>query len=429
MLAMAIAASSSPLDISPSDTSLVGLDWLNFFLAGMQSGFGPFIAVLLAVEGWSQENIGFVLSAGGLAGLLSQLPGGELLDVTRSKRLLVALGASVVALSALVIAFWPKVPVVFTALILQALTGGFLGPAIAAISLGLVGHHALAERLGRNQRFASAGGVTATALMGAIGYFSSYQTIFLASAAFAIPLLFALGRIHPADVHHGRACGQPDHHESTPPPRAPRLSLWNNFGLLIFAICLFLFQFANASMLPLAGEALAYRSGTHASFVISAMIIVPQIVVVLAAPWVGREAQSWGRRPLLLIGFGALTVRALLFALTSNPFLLVPFQLLDGISGSVLGVLTALVIADLTKGTGRFNLAQGFVGTLSGIGAALSTTFFSLVVQYFSGAIGFISIAAFALTAVLIVWFRMPETRQLVLKQSEQLNTAAAPSS
>ena len=168
---MAIAASSSPLDISPSDTSLNGLDWLNFFLGGMQSGFGPFIAVLLAVEGWSQENVGFVLSAGGLAGLLSQLPGGELLDVTHSKRLLVALGACVVALSALVIAFWPTVPVVLTALVLQGLTGGFLGPAIAAISLGLVGHAALAERLGRNQRFASAGGVAATALMGAIGYF------------------------------------------------------------------------------------------------------------------------------------------------------------------------------------------------------------------------------------------------------------------
>ena len=105
---MAIAASSDALDISPSDASLTGLDWLNFFLAGMQSGFGPFVAVLLAAEGWTQENIGFVLSAGGFAGLLSQLPGGELLDASRSKRLLVALGAGVVALSALVIGFWPK---------------------------------------------------------------------------------------------------------------------------------------------------------------------------------------------------------------------------------------------------------------------------------------------------------------------------------
>ena len=186
--------------------------------------------------------------------------------------------------------------------------------------------------------------------------------------------------------------------------------------MLTFAICLFLFQFANASMLPLAGEALAYHGGTHASFVISAMIIVPQIVVVLAAPWVGREAQSWGRWPLLLIGFGALALRALLFALISNPLLLVPVQLLDGVSGSMLGVLTALIIADLTKGTGRFNLAQGFVGTLAGIGAALSTTFFSLVVQQFGSAIGFISIAAVALITVLIVWFRMPETKPSVGK-------------
>ena len=129
---MAITAPTGALDVSPSDTSLSGLDWLNFFLAGMQSGFGPFVAVLLAVEGWSQENIGLVLSAGGFAGLLSQLPGGELLDATRSKRLLVALGASVVALSALVIAFWPTLPVVFAALVLQGLTGGFLGPAVAA---------------------------------------------------------------------------------------------------------------------------------------------------------------------------------------------------------------------------------------------------------------------------------------------------------
>jgi MFS family permease len=163
-------------------------------------------------------------------------------------------------------------------------------------------------------------------------------------------------------------------------------------------------------MLPLAGEELVYRNGTGASLVVSALIIVPQIVVVLSAPWTGREAQSWGRRPLLLIGFGALAVRALLFAITSNPLLLIWIQLLDGISGSTLGVLTALIVADLTKGTGRFNLAQGFLGTLSGIGASLGTTFFSLVSGNFGSAIGFISIAFVALCLVLIVWFWMPET-------------------
>ena len=418
---MAITASSDAIDSSPSSTSLSGLDGVNLFLAGMQSGFGPFVAVLLADEKWTLQNIGFVLSVSGLAGLLSQLPGGELLDASRSKRFLVALGGIMVVVSALVIALWPSLPVVFAALVLQAMTGGFLGPAIAAISLGLVGHSALAERLGRNQRFASAGVIATTGLMGAIGYFLSYQWIFLASAALTLPLLVALARIRSTDIHFGRACGQPDHDAPTPPPRARRLSLWKNHSLLTFAGCLFLFQFANASMLPLAGEQLAYRSGTDASFIVSALIIVPQIIVALTAPWAGRQAQSWGRRPLLLMGFSALTVRALLFAVTTNPLLLICIQLLDGISGSALGVLTALIVADLTKGTGRFNLAQGFVGTLAGIGASLSTTFFSLIVEYFGGAIGFVSIAAVALSTVFIGWLWMPETKPSTETQHERL--------
>jgi MFS family permease len=379
----------------------------------MQAGFGPFVAVLLADEKWTQQNIGYVLSVSGLAGLLSQLPGGELLDVSRSKRFLVALGAMAVAVSALAMALWPILPVVFAASVLQGLTGGVLGPAVAAISLGLVGHAALAERLGRNQRFASAGALIITGLMGVIGYFLSYRAIFFVSAALLLPLLLAIARVRPADIHFGRSCGQPDHHESTPPPRAGRLSLSKNFNLLIFAGCLFLFQFANASMLPLAGERLAYRNGTGASFIISALIVLPQIVVVLIAPWVGQLAQSWGRRPLLLIGFSALAVRALLFAVTVDPPLLICIQLLDGVSGSALGVLTALIVADLTNGTGRFNLAQGFVGMLAGIGATLSTTFFGLIVANFGSAIGFFSIAAAALTTVFLAWLLMPETKPL----------------
>jgi MFS family permease len=408
---MAITAASEAIDQSPSNPSLRGLDWINFFLAGMQAGFGPFVAVLLADAKWTQQNIGFVLSIGGLAGLLSQLPGGELLDVSRSKRFLVALGAIMVAVSALMMALWPILPVVFTASVVQGLTGSVLGPAIAAVSLGLVGHAALAERLGRNQRFASIGALTVTALMGFIGYFFSYRAIFFVSAALVLPLLAALGRVRSADIHFGRSCGQPGHHASTPPPRAQRKSVFKNRGLLTFAACLFLFQFANASVLPLAGEQLAYRNGTHASLIISALIILPQIVVALSAPWVGQEAQTWGRRPLLLIGFAALSVRALLFAAITDPPLLICVQVLDGVSGSVLGVLTALIIADLTNETGRFNLAQGFVGMISGIGALLSTTSFGLIVGNFGSTIGFLGIAAIASGAVLLAWLLMPETK------------------
>ena len=417
---MAITTASEAIDLSPSSTSLSGLDGINFFLAGMLAGFGPFVAVLLADEKWTEQNIGYVLSVSGIAGLLSQLPGGELLDSSRSKRFLLALGAVVAAVSALVMALWPILPVVFAALVLQGLTGGVLGPAVAAISLGLVGHAALAERLGRNQRFASTGALIATGLMGAISYFLSYRAIFFVSAALVLPLLLAIARVRPADIHFGRSCGQPDHHTSAPPPRAERLSLSKNYNLLTFAGCLFLFQFANASMLPLAGERLAYRNGTGASIIISALIILPQIVVALSAPWVGQLAQSWGRRPLLLIGFGALAVRALLFAVTVDPRLLICIQLLDGVSGSALGVLTALIVADLTNGTGRFNLAQGFVGMLAGIGATLSTTFFGLIFGNFGSAIGFLSIAAAALTTVFLAWLLMPETKLPETKPSNE---------
>jgi MFS family permease len=397
---------------SPSDTSLRGLDAVNLFLAGVLSGFGPYVAAFLAEQSWTQQDIGFVLTAAGFAGLLSQLPGGALLDAVRSKRLAVALGAAMVAVGALIIAVWPSFPLVLAALVLQGITGGFLGLAIAAISLGLVGHTALAERLGRNQRFASTGGVVAAGLMGLIAYFLSYRAIFFAAAALVFPLLAALGRIRPSDIHFDRASGLSDYQGPSSPPRARRRTLWKNRGLLIFAGCVFLFQMANASMLPLAGEALAYSKEALSSLIVSALIMVPQVLVAIMAPWAGRQANTWGRRPLLLVGFAALPIRALVFASTTNPVILIAAQLLDGVSGTMLGVLTALIVADLTRGTGRFNLAQGFVGTISGIGASLSTTLSGLVAGSLGRAVGFLGIAAVALAAVLLLWLLMPETNR-----------------
>jgi MFS family permease len=182
-----------------------------------------------------------------------------------------------------------------------------------------------------------------------------------------------------------------------------------NYRLLIFASCIVLFQLANASLLPLASEELGRDHGS--SLVLSALIFVPQIMVAILARRVGRGAGSWGRRPLLLIGLGALPIRAAFFALVNDPAMLVAIQVLDGISGAVIGVLTPLVIADITKGTGRFNLAQGIVGTFSGIGAALSTTIWGYVAQTFGSAAGFYGIMAVALAAVAVCWAFMPETR------------------
>ncbi len=410
VIAVDSAGAADAIEPSPSGASLRGLDAVNLFLAGALSGFGPYVAAFLAEQNWTQQDIGFVLTAAGFVALLSQLPGGALLDAIRSKRIAVALGAAMVAAGAMIIALRPTFVLVLAALVLQAITGGFLGLAIAAISLGLVGHAALAERLGRNQRFASTGGVVAAGLMGLIAYFLSYRAIFFVAAALVLPLLAALDRIQPSDIHFGRASGIPDHQGPSVPPRARRRSLWKNRSLLAFAGGVFLFQMANASMLPLAGEALAYSKEALSSLIVAALIMVPQVIVAIMAPWAGRRANTWGRRPLLLVGFAALPIRALVFAWTANPIILIAAQVLDGVSGTMLGVLTALIVADLTAGTGRFNLAQGFVGTMSGVGASLSTTLSGLVAGSLGRAAGFLGIATVALAAVLLLGLLMPET-------------------
>jgi MFS family permease len=370
--------------------SLRALDWLNFFLAALLVGFGPFVASSLSDRGWSPANIGLVLTVSGLAGLLTQVPAGELIDMAKSKRTLVGTGTAAVILALLIFGLRPDFPSVFAAAVIQGTTGSILGPAVAAISLGLVGNEALAQRLGRNQRFASIGGLTAAGFVGIIGYLTSLGDIFLVTAALGFPVLLALARIRAADIHFAQSCGAADDHP-THPQRVSRAVLFKDRRLLAFATCLFLYQVANASMLPLIGERLVHSQGRWSSLVISALVVVPQIIVALLAPWVGRTANTWGRRPLLLIGLGVVPIRSGLFALTTDPALLVVIQLLDGLTGAVLGVLTALVIADITKGTGRFNLAQGLVGTLSGVGAALSTSISGLIAERFGQMAGFLA--------------------------------------
>lgn len=299
---------------------------------------------------------------------------------------------------------------------MQGMAGSVIGPGIAAISLGLVGHDALSGRLGRNQRFASIGGLTAAGIMGITGYLLSTQDIFLLTAALGLPVLLALARVRASDIHFARSWSAPDLH-ATRLQRVSRTALLKDHRLLTFAACLFLFQFANASMLPLVAQTLARTEGPWSSLVLSGLIVVPQIIVALLAPWVGRTAETWGRRPLLLIGLGVLPIRSAFFALTVDPVPLVVVQALDGLSGATLGVLTALVTADLTKGTGRFNLAQGLVGTLSGIGAALSTSVSGLVVANYGQIVGFLSVTAIGLLAVAILCLFMPETRPSALEK------------
>ena len=392
-----------------------GLDWFVFFLADVQTGFGPFVSVYLTTQAWTQVDIGLVLTVGGLVALAGQMPGGALVDAVRSERLLAACGVLAISASALALAAWPFFLLVLLGRVLHAMASCVLGPAIAAISLGLVGHAGMGERLGRNARFASIGTGLAAAAMGALGYFTSSRYVFFATAALILPTLFALFQIRPEEIDPERAHGG-KHGSGARKLGEGFLAVTAHGPLLILAACTLLFHLANAAMLPLMGSLLTMRSANWATVLIAVCIVVPQFVVALFSPWVGRQAERWGRRPLLLLGFAALPIRGLLFAVVSNPYLLVCVQILDGISAAVLGVLVPLVVADATRGTGRFNLAQGIVGTAVGIGASLSTTLAGYLSDYFGTGVAFMGLAALGCGGLALVWAALPETRPTVLE-------------
>ena len=212
---------------TPSRESLRGLDWFIFFLADVQTGFGPFVAVYLTTQKWTQVEIGFVLSIGGVVALIGQVPGGALVDAARSERLVAALAVVTIGCSALAYAAWPIFPVVAAAATLHAAASCVLGPAIAAISLGLVGPLAIGERFGRNARFASLGNGVAAALMGTCGYLLSSRSVFLVTFILAIPTLLALARIREREVNAAWCHGSvPREAPGVPPPSpAQRLNL------------------------------------------------------------------------------------------------------------------------------------------------------------------------------------------------------------
>lgn len=412
----AAATSASKSDgARPSARSQCGLDWLNFFIADVQTSFGPFVALYLAAQGWPEGQVGLALTVGGLTAIASQLPGGALVDEVRSKRLLLAASLVLIAVGALIFAFFPSFLFVMAAEIVHGSTGGVTQSALVAIGLGLVGHRSLSGRLGRNGRYKSFGNAITAGLMGVLGQFVSMQATFLAAAALCAPALAALSRINGDEIDYARA------RQATPgrdkKPKAARLrDLLKNHRLVIFAACLVLFQLADASVMPLTTERLARHDKHESALVTAALVIVPQVVMALIAAWVARRADDWGRKPLLLVGFAALPLRAVLFTFVPNPWYLLPIQVLSGLTAAMVGILTPLVIADVMRGTGRYNIAQGAVGVASGIGASLSTMASGYLVQVFGYTVGLYSLAGVGLAGAGLFWWQMPETRHEALQ-------------
>jgi MFS family permease len=394
------------------------LDALNFFLADVRDGLGPYLAIyLLTVQRWDEASIGLVMSVATLAGLLAQTPAGALIDATRAKRAVVASAALAVTLASLLLPWLPTFwPVALSQAAAHAAAAVF-APAVAAITLGAVGHKAFASRIGRNESFNHAGNAFAAAAAGIAAYVWGPVVVFFVLAAMSVASLVSVLAVPASAINHDLARGL---HDETPARRAQSKDRDQPSGLkvlitcrplLIFAACAVLFHFANAAMLPLVGEKLALQDKNLGTSLMSACIIAAQIVMVPMAMLVGAKADAWGRKPLFLIGLLILPIRGMLYTLSDDPYWLVGVQLLDGVGAGIYGAIFPIIVADLMRGTGRFNVAQGAIITAQGVGAALSTTVAGFVVVSLGYSAAFLTLAGIAGAGLLLFWLAMPETR------------------
>ena len=343
----------------------------------MRDGLGPYLAIyLLTEQKWDQASIGVVMSVAALAGIIAQTPAGALIDRSTAKRGLMIAAAIVVTLACLTLPFIDKFAWVAATQAIAGAAGAIFAPAVAAVTLGIVGPKAFAKRIGRNEAFNHAGNATAATLAGISAYFFGPVVVFWLLAAMAIASIFATLSIPAGAIDHHVARGLDDTTESEDTGHRDKPSgfqvLLTCKPLLIFAAASVLFHFANAAMLPLVGQKLALVNKDLGTTLMSVCIVAAQLVMVPVAILVGRNADAWGRKPIFAAALAVLALRGALYPLSDNPYWLVGVQLLDGVGAGIFGALFPLVVADLTRGTGHFNVSQGAIATAAGLGGALS---------------------------------------------------------
>jgi MFS family permease len=396
------------------------LDWLNFLLGNVKDGLGPFLAIfLMSSQHWDAGQIGIVLTIAGVTTAVARGPFGALVDAVRWKRTLIAVGVLAVAIAAVAMArmptFWP----VAIAQVFSGAADAIFPSAVAAISLGIVGREMFTHRVGRNEAFSHAGNVVTAIAAGVAGYLIDPSAVLWIVAGLALACIFATYAVNADAIDHDVARGADDGDHGKNETKGLKVLLENR-TLLLFTAAITLFHFANAAMLPLVGEKLSQSNRQTSSLFMASCIIAAQIVMVPMAMLVGRKADDWGRKPIFLVGFAVLPIRGVLYTLTQNSHALVAIQLLDGVGAGIFGALFFIVVADLTKGTGRYNLALGASGACWGLGAALSNSVAGFIVNAFGYSAAFLFLSACALAAVLLFSLGVPETRDMATKATPE---------
>ncbi len=401
---------------SPSRRSLRGLDALNFFLADVRDGLGPYLAIyLIAVrgptQGWNEATTGLIMTIAGIAGLVAQTPAGALIDRTHHKRAIVIAGALAVTASCLALPFISNFYAVAATQSIAGIAGAIFPPALAAITLGIVGPKMIAKRIGRNEAFNHSGNAASAAIAGATAYMFGPIVVFWLMAALAVLSVGAMLIVPANAIDDDLARGLDRDADATGEQPSELAALFQNRTLLLFAVLACLFHLSNAAMLTSVGQLLTKLSGKEdATSLVAICIVAAQCVMVPVAMTVGAKADAWGRKPIFLAAFGVLALRGVLYTVSDGPFWLVGVQCLDGVGAGIYGALFPVVVADLTRGTGRFNVSQGAVATAQGVGASVSATLAGLVIVSAGYTAAFLTLAAVAAVGFGLYLLAMQET-------------------
>jgi MFS family permease len=383
--------------------SLSALNGLNFFMADVRDGLGPFLGVYLQQRGWGPQDIGFVMTVGGLAGMAATTPLGALVDATRYKRAVMIVASAAIIFASLTMLFFPNLTTTVAAQIVQGVAGAVIAPAIAAITLGLVRQAGFAKQLGRNEAFNHGGNMTAALVGGALGYVFGLQAVFYFMSFMAVAAIAATLMIPAEAIDHDAARGA----EAEAGRDAGEQSSWSllltSAPLITLAVVLMLFHLGNAAMLPLLGQAMVARGDGDPSAATALTVVVAQSTMIGMALLAAKLAQSRGYSIVFVIALVALPIRGLIAASFSGFWVLFPVQVLDGVGAGMLGVALPGLVAQILRGTGHFNVGLGAVMTVQGIGAALSATLGGSVAQAYGYSASFLVLGGIALAA-LALW-------------------------
>ena len=384
---------------APAARGIWPLQSLNFFMADMQAGIGPFLGIFLLAHHWQSGLIGTVMTAGGVAGMLVTAPAGDLIDHTSHKRGYVIISGIFTVLASTLLLISQSFWVVCASQVATAIAGAAIGPAVTGITLGLVRQSGFPRQNGRNQAFNHAGNVVGASLSGLFGWKFGLPAIVWLAAIFAALSIASVWMI-PGDAIDDRAA-RGMRAGSDPSEKANGLkTLLECKPLLILAAALACFHLGNGAMLPLYGLAVvSAEQGNPATF-IATTIVVAQAVMIVMSLIALRMAEKNGYWLILLISFMVLPVRGFLAAHLMTGWGVFPVQMLDGIGAGLQSVAVPGLVARILNGTGRVNVGQGAVMTVQGIGASLSPAIGGWVAQSIGYPAMFMILGCFSLASI-----------------------------